>query len=193
MARALRICRNKLLGVLFRAPGIDLGEGYKIKGSRHIRFGRKFSAGRYLWLEAVVQYRDQRFNPLIELGDGVSLSENVHVSCIEHIAIRHNVLIGSKVYISDHQHGNYRGLEQSQPSEPPAARRLGGGGPVEIGENVWIGENVVIVGPAIIGEGAVIGANSVVTRDVAPRTMVAGSPVKVLKRFNSETCSWDKV
>jgi acetyltransferase-like isoleucine patch superfamily enzyme len=192
VSRAVQKSKSKLFGLALHAPGINLGRGCWIKGSRRIVFGRNFSAGRDLWVEAIIQYRGQQYEPLIEFGDDICLSDNVHITCIERIVIRRNVLIGSKVYISDHNHGRYRGERQSDPAEPPAERRLGGGGPVDIGENVWIGENVVVIGPLNIGEGAILGANSVVTQDVPPRTVVAGVPARVIKRFRPESCSWEK-
>lgn len=57
-----------------------------------------------------------------------------------------------------------------------------------IGNDVWIGTNVLLVAGVSIGDGAVIGANSVVTRDVEPYTIVAGSPARAIKqRFNEKT------
>ena len=57
---------------------------------------------------------------------------------------------------------------------------------VEIGSDVWIGENVFIASGVKIGDGAVIGAHAVVTRDVAPYSIVAGVPAKELrKRFSA--------
>jgi acetyltransferase-like isoleucine patch superfamily enzyme len=52
---------------------------------------------------------------------------------------------------------------------------------VIIKDHCWIGQNAVILKGVTIGEGAVVGANSVVTRDVPPRTMVAGNPARVIK------------
>ncbi|MDR6265972.1 MULTISPECIES: CatB-related O-acetyltransferase [Rhodobacterales] len=59
--------------------------------------------------------------------------------------------------------------------------------PCEIGHDVWIGTQSVILRGVKIGNGAVVGANSVVTRDVAPFEVVAGSPARRLKkRFSPE-------
>ena len=51
-------------------------------------------------------------------------------------------------------------------------------GDIIIGSDVWIGEGSMIMGGVTIGDGAVIGARSVVTRDVMPFHIVAGSPAK---------------
>lgn len=54
-----------------------------------------------------------------------------------------------------------------------------------IGNDVWIGAQAVVVAGVCIGHGAVVAANSVVTRDVAPYSIVVGSPAKHLRfRFN---------
>ena len=46
-----------------------------------------------------------------------------------------------------------------------------------------IGSSVTILCGVTIGEGAVVGAGSVVTKDVAPRTVIAGNPAKVIKKL----------
>jgi acetyltransferase-like isoleucine patch superfamily enzyme len=48
-------------------------------------------------------------------------------------------------------------------------------------EGASIGSGATILGGVIIGEKAVVGAGSVVTRDVAPNTVVAGNPARLLK------------
>jgi phosphonate metabolism protein (transferase hexapeptide repeat family) len=59
-------------------------------------------------------------------------------------------------------------------------------GHVTIGHDVWIGHGAVILPGVSVGNGAVIGANAVVTRDVEPYAIMAGSPARVLRyRFAS--------
>ena len=181
-----------VMGFQLNAPGLRLGRGCRIIGGRHIFFGRNVSAGRELWLEAVTSYRSQCFHPEITIGDYVCFSDAVHISAIASISIGSHCLFGSKSYVSDHNHGIYSGESQSSPDEAPAHRLLGGGGPIVIGENVWIGDNSVIIGPATIGRGAIVGANSVVRGLVPSNTIVAGAPAKAIKVFNSKTGSWDK-
>jgi len=56
-----------------------------------------------------------------------------------------------------------------------------------IGNDVWIGECALIKQGITIGHGAVIGMGSVVTKDVAPYTIVGGCPAKVIRsRFTAD-------
>ncbi|WP_416421978.1 CatB-related O-acetyltransferase [Pseudomonas sp. App30] len=57
--------------------------------------------------------------------------------------------------------------------------------PTTIGHDVWVGRDVIIMEGISIGTGAVIGAQSLVTRDVPPYAIVAGSPAKMI-RFRFE-------
>lgn len=55
--------------------------------------------------------------------------------------------------------------------------------PVHIGKNAWIGAGATILPGVTIGDNAVVGAASVVTRDVAPDTVVAGNPARFVRRI----------
>ncbi len=63
------------------------------------------------------------------------------------------------------------------PQSPTFADR---GGPVRIGDRVWIAYRAVILPGVEIGEGAIIAAGAVVTRDVPAFTIAAGSPARVV-------------
>ena len=61
-------------------------------------------------------------------------------------------------------------------------------GNVTIGHDVWIGIDALILSGVTIGNGAVIGARAVVTRDVAPYSVVAGVPARHIRfRFDRAT------
>lgn len=62
-----------------------------------------------------------------------------------------------------------------------------GGGDVVIGSDVWIGSGAMIMPGVTIGHGAVIAARAVVTRDVAPYSIVTGVPAReVRQRFSPD-------
>jgi phosphonate metabolism protein (transferase hexapeptide repeat family) len=54
--------------------------------------------------------------------------------------------------------------------------------PVVIGHDVWIGHGAIILPGRRIGTGAVVAGGAVVTKDVAPYTIVAGNPAKPIRR-----------
>ena len=53
---------------------------------------------------------------------------------------------------------------------------------VTIGPDAWIGRAAIVLPGRGIGTGAIVGAGAVVTRDVAPYTIVAGNPARVIRR-----------
>ena len=54
--------------------------------------------------------------------------------------------------------------------------------PTVVKTRASLGSNATILCGITIGEGAVVGAGSVVTKDVAPNTVVAGNPARVLQK-----------
>jgi len=114
----------------------------------------------------------------IVVGDNVGMS-GCTVSAHKSIVIGDNVLIGSGALITD----------SDAHSMDMAERRMGGGGasePVKIEDDVFIGARAIILKGVTIGCGAVVGAGAVVTRNVAPMTVVAGNPARVVKTLRSE-------
>jgi lipopolysaccharide O-acetyltransferase len=190
LARVFRNARSFFYGLVLGAENLDIGSGCYIKGIKRIRFGKDISIFKDIWLEAVTQHHGVRFTPLITLGARISFSNNVHVSCINRVSIGDDVLIGSNVHISDHNHGHYGVEGASTPDVAPAARLLKSAGEVVIGDRVWIGDNVVIIGPVRIGAGAVIGANSVVRTDIPENSVAVGVPTRVVKVFNPVDATW---
>lgn len=65
--------------------------------------------------------------------------------------------------------------------EPPSAT------PVIVEDDVLIGANAVVIEGVRIGKGAVVAAGAVVTEDVAPNMVVAGTPARVIKEKDSKT------
>ena len=56
-----------------------------------------------------------------------------------------------------------------------------------VGNDVWIGAKACIASGLTIGDGAIVAAGAVVTKDVAPYTIVGGNPAKVIKtRFDAD-------
>lgn len=124
------------------------------------------------------------------IGENCSMGELTHIVAHEKVIIGNDVLFASKCFISDTQHGQYKGDFQDAPEMPPNKRALTTK-PVIIGNNVWIGENVVILAGAVIGNGCVIGANSLVTKVIPDNCIVIGNS-KIIKCWNESTKHWEK-
>ncbi|MDR1213852.1 MAG: CatB-related O-acetyltransferase [Propionibacteriaceae bacterium] len=60
-------------------------------------------------------------------------------------------------------------------------------GDTVVGNDVWIGQGATILPGVHIGDGAIIGLKSVVGSDVAPYSVVAGAPARLIRRrFDDE-------
>lgn len=181
-----RIYYKKILGWDVRTI---LGPVY-IRGIKNIKIGSNFSCRSNLWIEAVTEFGSQKFNPRIVIGNNFGASDFLHIAATNLVQIGNNVLIGSKVLITDHLHGEYQGSFPSSPDESPHDRHLSTDRTVIIEDNVLIGDNVCILPDVRIGFGAVIGANSVVTSDILPKTIAVGIPARVVKKYCDTQNKW---
>jgi acetyltransferase-like isoleucine patch superfamily enzyme len=110
----------------------------------------------------------------LEIGDKVDLALNVLITCSGGVSIGDRTLIGygTKILSSNHviPDKNTKIFDAGHQNKK-----------VTIANDVWIGANCIILPGVSIGEGAVVAAGSVVTSDVAPFSIVAGVPAKLIK------------
>jgi len=110
----------------------------------------------------------------VHIGDRSSIGHNSVLVSRERIQIGNDCMLAAFCYVLDVDH------EFANPdlTIPKQGLRIK---PVVIGDDVWVGAGTFILRGVTIGDGAVVAANSVVTEDVPPYTVVAGSPAKVVK------------
>ena len=108
----------------------------------------------------------------IKIGKRVFINAGCQFQDQGGIEIGDDVLIGPQTIIATLNHD-------------PNPEKRGGmiPKPVRICDKVWLGARVTICPGVTIGEGAIVGAGAVVTKDVPPRTVVAGAPAKIIKEL----------
>lgn len=113
----------------------------------------------------------------ISIGDDVGIGANSELRALagnvleigDHVLIAPNVYLGASFYHADRL------------DIPVAEQGLDPRGGVRIGRGAWLGAGVTVVDGVTVGEDAIVAAGAVVTKDVAPRTVVGGVPARVLR------------
>lgn len=151
-----------------------------LRGEQYICIGENFSAREGLMLQCWDQHEGEKYCPHIRIGSNAELGRFNHIGCINEIDIGDNLLTGSNVHITDHNHGE---IIEEEKALPPVKRKLYSKGKVVIGNNVWLGDNVMIMPGVTIGDNVIVGANAVVTKNIESNCVVAGVPAEVIKKF----------
>lgn len=144
--------------------GDDLQTGHNVVIREGNRIGNGFTIGH---------------NSVVEvdctIGDNVSVGSNCHIG--SQTTIENGAQIASGALLLDDPH-------------PGSATRLCARGPV-IHEGAQVGANATVLPIVEIGAHALVGAGSVVTKNVAPGTVVVGSPARRLKLVGAVHCPLD--
>lgn len=127
----------------------------------------------------------------IKIGEFCFIGEHSYIWSAKNIEIGNRVLISHNVNIhdsNDHpinpvlRHEHYKHiLSIGHPKFNIGLNEKD----IIIKDDVWIGFNAIILKGVTIGEGAIVGAGSVVTKDVAPFTVVGGNPARVIKTLEN--------
>lgn len=161
-----------------------------IRNKHNIDFGVNLTTGFYCRIEAFPL--DSSNLKTLKFGRNVQLNDYVHITAAKSVEIGNDVLMASKIYISDCSHGSYAGDGNDSSPESIPATRLIVAKPVKIGDRVWLGEFVSVLPGVTIGDGTIVGANSVVSKSLPANVIAVGSPAKPIKKFNFETQRWEK-
>ena len=120
----------------------------------------------------LVQVRENGFAPL-KVGHKAWFARQVMLDLTEEIIFGDCSSIGNRtMFITQ----NDLGHSPIVPDLYPVTIK-----PIYVGRGAFVGPGTVVTHGVTIGECAVIGANSVVTRDIPPYTLAAGSPAKVIR------------
>lgn len=110
----------------------------------------------------------------VAIGAGTTIDQGALLDGRGGLTIGMGVATGPDVYLLTADH---------DPQSPTFAGRTA---PVVIGDRAWLGTRAMVLPGVTVGEGAVVAAGAVVTRDVAPYTIVGGVPARVIGERNRD-------
>jgi 2,3,4,5-tetrahydropyridine-2,6-dicarboxylate N-acetyltransferase len=132
-------------------------------------------------IEPGVIIRDQ-----VEIGDNavIMMGAVINIGAVigEKTMIDMGVVLGGRATVGKNCHIG-AGTVLAGVIEPPSAK------PVVIEDDVLIGANAVVLEGVTVGKGSVVAAGAVVTKDVEPYTVVAGTPARKIKDIDEKTKS----
>ena len=127
----------------------------------------------------------------IRIGEYCYIGEGTRIWSARSIRLGNRVLVAHNVTIMDslthpigarERHQHFRQIITSgHPGELDLGERA-----VDIDDDAWIGCASVILRGVSLGKGAIVGAGSVVTESVAPWTVVAGNPARVIRELATD-------
>ncbi|PLR69503.1 MULTISPECIES: 2,3,4,5-tetrahydropyridine-2,6-dicarboxylate N-acetyltransferase [Bacillaceae] len=122
----------------------------------------------------------------VEIGDNavIMMGASINIGSVigEGTMIDMNVVLGGRATVGKNCHIG-AGSVLAGVIEPPSAK------PVVIEDDVVIGANAVVLEGVTVGKGAVVAAGAIVIDDVAPYTVVAGTPARKIKDIDEKTKS----
>ncbi len=175
-------------GIIFK------GENCKIQYCKKIRVGKSLTIGNNVEINALSKSG-------VFIGDNVSILKNTIIECTGVIReLGEGLRIGNRVGIAQNCFIQVRGQveigndvifgpgvsifsenhlfeDKNIPIMQQGASRKG----VTIEDDVWLGTRAIILDGVTIGKGSIVAAGSVVNKDVAPYSIVAGVPAKLIK------------
>lgn len=114
----------------------------------------------------------------IHIGDYCFLGDGVSLDMAERIILENHVTLSFDVIVLTHTNVGYK-QHPVQKNIPTIAK------PAIFKKGCFIGVRSVILPGITVGQGAAVAAGAIVTKDVAPGTLVGGVPARVIRKFKN--------
>ena len=122
LARLIRSCRIHFESGMYKSVFKEFGDNSVlahprvIEGANCICIGDSCSILEGIVLTAIENWQGLSYTPQILIGSNCCIGRLCHITCINKVIIKDNVLIGAEVTITDHNHG---GVEKTNRSFLP--------------------------------------------------------------------------
>lgn len=126
--------------------------------------------------DSTIDYRSYiRYPSHIRTGSHTTINRGCHLFA-SHYHKDVEIIIGNHVAVAPDVYFLAAGHDYTHLDLPDTAASI------KVEDRVWIGARSIILQGVTIGEGAIVAAGSVVTKDVAPYSIVAGVPARLIKK-----------
>ncbi|OFT62278.1 galactoside O-acetyltransferase [Corynebacterium sp. HMSC05E07] len=117
----------------------------------------------------------------LEFGRNVTVGRGVFINFGATILAQAPISLGDRVMIGP----NCSLITVGHPVDDHRRREEGWeiAKPISVGRNTWFGANVTVLPGVTIGEDCVVGANTLVTTDIPDKSLVLGSPGRVVRKL----------
>jgi len=152
----------------------SLGRRVTLRGSPAVTNDGRMTIGNSVRLVSTVAKLElvTLANGYLEIGNNVFINYGSSLVSSAHVRIGNDCLIGTHVTVMD---CDFHRVEDKAWDTT--------GAPIFIEDRVWLGNRSMVLKGVRVGHDAVVAAGSVVTHDVEPRTLVAGVPARLVRRF----------
>lgn len=184
-----RIFLKEVHGLLLIGKNTSITHGKHIRCGRNVKFedyaeihglceelvfGNNVTISRGVMIRPSSYYGGDYGKGLV-MGDNSSIGPHGYVGCSGKITIGKNVMFGPKCSLFAENHV-FSDTEVDIKSQGVAQKGI------TIEDDCWIGSNCVILDGVTIGKSSVIGAGTLVTKDVAPGSILVDKREKVQKK-----------
>jgi acetyltransferase-like isoleucine patch superfamily enzyme len=156
-----------------------MGEPIYISGFKRLYIGNKVRIYPSARIEAMK-------NGSIIIENDVSIGQCLHVISAEKVVIGQCSTLSANVFITDVDH-EYEDIDIHVMEQPLVINST------IVGKNCFIGYGAVIRAGTKLGKQCIVGANSVVKGEFPDYCVIAGNPAKIIKKYNIDSCQWERV
>lgn len=138
---------------------------------------KNISIGDYVWIDA--SCRIEAVLGKVKIGKRVHIAPYAIIAAREPVIIKDYAAVGAGAKIYANSEHPIAGKRMSGPMIPEAYKAFHSK-KIVLEKDSCVGTGSVLLPGAYIGEGAVIGANTVVSKEIQPYDIVAGSPARLI-------------
>ena len=158
-----------------------------LSGKKYMEIGNKVTIRDGARIEMISEWNHKEYHPSLQIGDGTSIEQNLHLICSDIVRIGKNCALAGRCSIITVDH-EYSDVERGGVLKQGIASQE-----VMIGDNCFFGMDVKVFPGVHIGNNVIVGANSIVMNDIPAYSVCVGVPARVIKTYNFETKTWVKV